>query len=235
MRPPKPHPEVEAEHSSRSNRLQVLCNGPNLIRTCVRYWPRRIRSSRASVSGSSRSRSWAGRSASSCTGSRSCRKVCEVIVCTCRPAVPRTAESVETTQTGRGARLLRREPLEQLVGVLGVAHLERADRLVAADPVVDEHAVGALGGDEAREQVAQLARVGELAGVEEVVAVEQVEGRLRHRAGALPRRGAGSGDADVERLDPAERAGSRSPRRRCGARAGGSPCPRRRRRGSSRP
>src|SRR6185437_858599 len=82
------------------------------------------------------------------------------------------------------------ETFEQRVGVLGEANLERAVRSLFADAVEDDHAASALQGDEAGEPVDELARVLERPRVQQVVAVEQVERRLSHAAGAWPRRAA---------------------------------------------
>ena len=67
--------------------------------------------------------------------------------------------------------------------MLGEAHLERAVRLVRSDAVEDEHTASALQRDEARQRVAQLARVLVAARVKEVVAVEEVQGRFGHFQG----------------------------------------------------
>src|SRR5712691_7232029 len=67
--------------------------------------PRRRRSSAASVSSSSRSATREGRPSACSTGVMSRRTVWQVSVCTWRPAVARTVESEETTQTRSVARL----------------------------------------------------------------------------------------------------------------------------------
>ena len=82
------------------------------------------------------------------------------------------------------APMLDREALEEGVGVLGPAHLERAVPLGRPFAVEHEHAARALRGDPAREQVAQLLGRAEAARVQKVEAVEEVEGRLSHRAAA---------------------------------------------------
>ena len=117
-------------------------------------------------------------------------KVRELRFCTCWPEVPRTAESEETRQTVSLATVLGSQPLEQGVGVLGVADLERAECRVLPHAVEDEHAARAVSGDEARQPVDELARVLERPRVQQVVAVEEVERRLSHRAAASPRRAA---------------------------------------------
>ena len=73
-----------------------------------------------------------------------------------------------------------REALEQRVGVGGVANGERPDVELLADAVEDDDAAGAVHGDEAGELVGELAHVGVPTGVEQVVAVKEVEGRVRH-------------------------------------------------------
>ncbi len=73
------------------------------------------------------------------------------------------------------------------------AHLERADRALVADPVEDDHTPCTAGRDEARERVDQLVAITERPGVQQVVAVEEVQRRVSHRAsfaGAVLRRGA---------------------------------------------
>src|SRR5579859_3951264 len=83
--------------------------------------------------------------------------------------------------------VLRRQALQELVGVVGEPDLERPDDLVRADTVEDEHTLSPFQRDETRQHVAQLARIGEVSGMEQVVAVEEVQRRLSH-AGASPRR-----------------------------------------------
>ena len=82
------------------------------------------------------------------------------------------------------APVLRGEPFEQRVRVLGVAHLERSELLVAADAVEYHDAACPPHGDEAGKRVRELADVSvELAAVQDVVAVEQIESWLRHEPG----------------------------------------------------
>src|SRR5689334_14086780 len=65
------------------------------------------------------------------------------------------------------APILGREALEERVGVLGPANLERAMALVRALAVEHQHSPRALCCDPTREQVAQLLRRAEVAGVQE--------------------------------------------------------------------
>jgi hypothetical protein len=127
-----------------------------------------------------------------------------------------------------GRPVLRREPLEQCVRVRRVADVERPVVLVGARPVKDEDATGALDRDEAGERVAQLAQIREPARVQQVVAVEQVQGRVRRRAASAPRRAAARPRRSRSATPHGPRAGSRSRRRRSAARAGGARAPRRR-------
>ena len=96
--------------------------------------------------------------------------------------MPRTVASDETSSTRSLLAVLGGEPLEQRVGVRREAHLERAALGVVADAVEDDDAARALHRDEARERVDELARRPRTARVEQVVAVEEVERRLSHRA-----------------------------------------------------
>ena len=75
--------------------------------------------------------------------------------------------------------MLGREPLEQAVRGLGEPDLERAEAAVGANAVEDDDATRAAQGDVARETVDQLLTVAKAPGVEEVVAVEEVDGRVR--------------------------------------------------------
>src|SRR5262249_59309127 len=69
------------------------------------------------------------------------------------------------------ASVLGGEALEQAVRVLGVADVEWAIRLVCPGAVEDENTARAFHGDEARERVAELARVRVVPGMQEVEAV----------------------------------------------------------------
>ncbi len=148
------------------------------------------------------------------------------------PDVPRTAASEETRHTTSRRAVLGGEPLEQRVRVRREAHLERADDRSSPTPSKTTTPRAPRIATKPASRSTSSSRSPNAARVEEVVAVEEVERRVRHRA-PLPdgleqeQRG---GDAHVERLDAALRAGSRSRRRRRAARAAGSPCPRRRRR-----
>ena len=83
------------------------------------------------------------------------------------------------------------QPLEHRIGVGRVPNGERPHLRVDPDAVPDEEAAGAAQRHERRQRVGQLALVRVAACVEEVVAVEEVEGRLSHRAAGAPRRGTG--------------------------------------------
>jgi hypothetical protein len=78
------------------------------------------------------------------------------------------------------------QALEQRVRVRCIANLERAAVEVVAVPVEDDDATGALLGDEARQSVDELPNVAVIAGMQQVVAVEQVQRRVRHVA-SVPR------------------------------------------------
>lgn len=81
--------------------------------------------------------------------------------------------------------MLCRKPLEQRVGVRGVPHGQRPSLGVRPDAVEDEHASCTLHRNEARERIDELGRLCEVSGVQEVVAVEEVEARVRHVDGEL--------------------------------------------------
>src|SRR5687768_15518485 len=91
------HPEVEEEDSKPIDKLQVTCNGPNLLGTYVRprgrYSPRRSRSSLARVSSSTASASRDPRSSTwrGCSSWEANTR--EERFCTSWPDVPRTAKS----------------------------------------------------------------------------------------------------------------------------------------------
>lgn len=72
-----------------------------------------------------------------------------------------------------------RESLDEVVRVLGEAHLERARLRVRAGSVEDDDPARALQGDVAGEAVHELLAIAEAARVEDVVPVEEEEHRLR--------------------------------------------------------
>ena len=78
--------------------------------------------------------------------------------------------------------VLGREPLEQVVRVVREADRERPDVTLLPHPVEDDDAADALSRDVTREEVDELAALSKVSCVEEVVAVEEVEGRVGHRA-----------------------------------------------------
>ena len=82
------------------------------------------------------------------------------------------------------------QPLEQRVGV-GAKRTESGPSS-ASSPTPSKTTTprAPRSGDEARERVDELARVAVRPGVQEVVAVEEVERRVSHRAGGAPRTGA---------------------------------------------
>src|SRR5438105_5085326 len=82
-------------------------------------------------------------------------------------------------QDGLVSPVLCCKPLEQRVGVRGVTDLERTMVPVVARPVEDDDASSPPERDEAGPPVDELARVFELSREEQVVAVEQVQRRLR--------------------------------------------------------
>ena len=124
---------------------------------------------------------------------------------TSAPAAAATVESLVTSVTCSFAAMLDREALEERVGVGGVAHLQRAARVVLPHTVEHDDPAGPAHRDEARERVHQLAHVGERSGVQQVVAVEQVDGRGHRARHSARRRGLVQQhrrrDADVQRLD----------------------------------
>jgi hypothetical protein len=67
------------------------------------------------------------------------------------------------------------------------AHLERAVALVGSRAVEDDDTAGPADRNEARQGVDQLLPLVEAGGAEDVVAVEQVEGRIRQRDASAPR------------------------------------------------
>ena len=73
--------------------------------------------------------------------------------------------------------MLGGEALDEIVGVLGEADLERTDHRVGSEAVEHDVAAGALEGDEAGEPVDELIPRGEAAFVEDVGAVEDEEHR----------------------------------------------------------
>ena len=119
--------------------------------------------------------------------------------------------------------------------MLCVPHLERARTPCPPHAVEDHDAAGAVQRDEAREPVDELARIVERARMQEVVAVEEVQRRLSHRAVASPRRGAGQRRRSRSATRPSPGAESGRRRRRCGGRGAARPCPRRRARRRPRP
>jgi hypothetical protein len=82
---------------------------------------------------------------------------------------------------------LRSQPLQQSVGMRSKAHLERAVALVGSRAVEDDDTAGPADRNEARQGVDQLLPLVEAGGAEDVVAVEQVEGRIRQRDASAPR------------------------------------------------
>ena len=76
--------------------------------------------------------------------------------------------------------MLGGQALEHGVGVRREANLERPVLLVRTDAVEDDNAAGAMHRHEAGQQVDELAAIFDSSRVQDVVAVEQVEGRVRH-------------------------------------------------------
>ena len=152
----KSHPVVEGKLAG-SSFYKSTCSGPSLpVSLDHLVWPRRSRSSLLRVSGSSLSRR-SPRTDFGCVGrENSPRNVCDASFRTSIPIVARTAASDETIATCSRRAMLGGEALEQRVRVLRPPHRERAELLVRPLAVEDEDAAGALRGDPAREQVAQL-------------------------------------------------------------------------------
>ncbi len=86
--------------------------------------------------------------------------------------------------------MLRGQPLENGVGMRREANGERADLSVRSDAVPDQDSPRPAHRDEGGERVRELALTAERARVEQVVPVEEVQRRLSHRVGAVPRTGA---------------------------------------------
>jgi len=82
---------------------------------------------------------------------------------------------------------LRSQPLEQSIRVRREAHLELTVPRVGSHAVEDDDSAGPADGDEARQSVDQLLPLLETGRAEDVVAVEQVEGRIRQRDASAPR------------------------------------------------
>jgi hypothetical protein len=80
---------------------------------------------------------------------------------------------------GLGRAVFGRESLDEVVRVLGEAHLERANVRVRAGSVEDDDAASALQGHIAGEAVHELLAIAEAARMEDVVPVEEEEHRLR--------------------------------------------------------
>jgi hypothetical protein len=77
--------------------------------------------------------------------------------------------------------VLRSEPLEKVVRMRGVSDGERSD-LPLLPPAVEHHEPASPAPrDEARERVHELGVTRKLPRVQEIVAVEEIEARLRHR------------------------------------------------------
>ena len=233
------HPEVEVEPSSWVQTYKSICDGPSMIRTCVRTAIRRGGAARARAA--SRGRACRARPPG---GRRGCVGRLEVARRTsaserfahlaprrCR-ARSRPRRRSATLLARRGAR---RRAARAACRRRAAKRTESGPPLgVVAGAVEDEHAAGALHGDEAREQVDELAPVGEGAGVEQVVAVEEVEASAqpsaRRAGGALRRGAAAAATLTLSDSTAPERAGSRRATSQLRARAGAAPCPRRRRR-----
>jgi predicted nucleotidyltransferase len=71
--------------------------------------------------------------------------------------------------------MLGRKAFDEVVGVLGEAHLERPDGGIVAPPVEDDDGTRAAEGHVARQPVDEVAAVAKRPRVEDVVAVEEVE------------------------------------------------------------
>ena len=88
------------------------------------------------------------------------------------------------------------EPLDQLVGVRGEAHLERADPAFLASAVEDDDAAGAAERDVTGEPVDQLVAGAGPARVDEVVAVEEKERRVGHPQASASQRAHAANSSD---------------------------------------
>ena len=152
--------------------------------------PRRSSSSRARVVSSSLSARRDGFDSSSGPTSRSSSaNARELRFITSWPETLRIAASDETRQTRSVERFSAARRSSSSSACDGEADGERADVELLPHAVEDDHAAGAPQGDEARQPVDERRDVLELARAQHVEAVEEVESRVRHSAGAAPRRG----------------------------------------------
>lgn len=87
--------------------------------------------------------------------------------------------------------MLGGKALEQRIGIACEPHLEGTEARVRPDPVEDHDAARTADGDEARERIDQLFTFIQARGAQNVVAVEEVQGGIRHcGASELRRRAA---------------------------------------------
>ncbi len=152
--------------------------------------PRRICSSLALVSSSSRSPTLLGCSLESLNSTAASVEANsrELIFATSWPDVPAHRGVGRDEAHALRLSVLGRQPLEQCVRVWGKPNLQCAKALVDARSIEDDHTAGAFQRDEAREHVHELPALAEPRRVEDVVSVEEVERRLRHAAVSAPRR-----------------------------------------------
>ena len=198
--------------------VQPVCTGPCLIRTGVRVGT----SGRGAVARAARaSRDRGGHAScdgvpSSCsTGSRSTQERPRADAC--GPPVPTCRERRHPTRRGRPARPRGAPPRDARAAHRRVARSGRpAGRARGRRPRRRRRAtpLAPCSATKLASASVELPLVGEVPRVQEVVAVEEVERRLRHDAACarLVEQQRGS-DADVQRLDRVRRAGSRSRRR----------------------
>ena len=200
------HPEVEGKIATVGP-LQASCRGPNVIRTDIRSFTNIRPLVAAPHSLELRPR---------LSSRRSREMVGPLLLCDDRLQVAEEGQRGERSHllSGRAATRYPRRPGRR-APCPGAPRQDaraacprsrrsepRAGRYArpAPEPSKTRIAARALVRDEARQLVDQLARILEAPRVKEVVAVEQVERRLRHAAASL-RRGARRRDADVQRLD----------------------------------
>ena len=169
-----------------------------------------------------------GRSSYAATGSRSRTNACELSFVTSCPTCPeRPVRGDEADLLLSGSPLRAARAAHRRAARSG----PRAGRTCASSPTPSKTTTprAPLSATKLASGSTSSRVVGEPARVEEVVAVEEVERRLSHAAGAarLVEQDGGR-DADVERLDLAGERDRDRARRTPGGRAGGAPCPRRR-------
>ena len=198
MPPASSHPQVEekiartARQFTRDLQIGPALTGPLRRGAAARAVRASLRRAR-SRSCERFVRAWPGSSSSSHEGR-------ELSFCTSWPDVPRTAESDETRQT----RSLPRCSAASRSSSASACAAKRTSSGPSSCPRPTPSKTSTPRAPRRRRspRAGRPARAGPRSRrVQQVVAVEEVEGRVRHRAAAAPRRAARRGDADVQRLD----------------------------------